>query len=224
MFQKTQSILCLSSVVLVVFMTFGETILFSSSEHEQRTFQLEENTSLLSSGDHCGPMRQEKLMGVDGNYLILMQQLSFRWRFNGVPIENVYSFFHQRGVNAFRLRVFAMEEGDFSFPYALHLIIVVDRAFTEYVCHRRYLCDRHSNILHCIIHLVTGNYLGYKPAVQGFLGRDEPAGKCHLHYSSEAEQPGGQYTEYSWAAVAHWRVAENSIRCRVNYIALVYCP
>lgn len=117
--QLTRALLCLFSLVLIISVSFGEPILSSWFKREQKILQRQEDISLLPSENQSIAMGQEALMGVDGNYLLLMQQLPFRWRFNGVPIENVYSFFHQRGVNAFRLRVFAMEEGDFSFPYAL---------------------------------------------------------------------------------------------------------
>ena len=112
-------LLCLFLVIVVVSVTFGEAITPFGSEGEQKALHLEETLPLLYPQKRTSPTGQDDFMGVDGNYLLLMQQLPFRWRLNGVPIENVYSFFHQRGVNAFRLRVFALEEGDFSFPYAL---------------------------------------------------------------------------------------------------------
>jgi arabinogalactan endo-1,4-beta-galactosidase len=117
-FQITRTILCLFSILLVVFVSIGESIISSMSESE-RGLPFKENTPSLDDKNQFISMSQEDFIGIDGNYLLLMQQLSFHWRFNGIPIENVYSFFNQKGVNAFRLRVFATEEGPYSFPYAL---------------------------------------------------------------------------------------------------------
>lgn len=60
------------------------------------------------------------LNGVDANYVPLMESLGFVWRTEkGELISDLFSYFAERGVNSFRVRLWVGEEGPSRFRYAL---------------------------------------------------------------------------------------------------------
>lgn len=62
---------------------------------------------------------EETMLGIDANYVTDMQHFLFRWRYHFKPID-VYPFFHDKGINYFRLRIFVKENGSDSLPYAIN--------------------------------------------------------------------------------------------------------
>jgi arabinogalactan endo-1,4-beta-galactosidase len=62
---------------------------------------------------------EEKMLGIDANYVTDMQNFFFRWRYHLTPID-IYPFFHDKGINYFRLRIFVKDNGSDSLPYAIH--------------------------------------------------------------------------------------------------------
>jgi arabinogalactan endo-1,4-beta-galactosidase len=62
---------------------------------------------------------EEKMHGIDANYVTDMQDFIFRWRYHLKPID-IYPFFHDKGINSFRLRIFVKDNGSDSLPYAVN--------------------------------------------------------------------------------------------------------
>ena len=55
-------------------------------------------------------INEEKILGIDANFVSNMKDSIFRWRYGFKPI-NVYSFFNGKGVNYLRLRLFVKDTG-----------------------------------------------------------------------------------------------------------------
>jgi arabinogalactan endo-1,4-beta-galactosidase len=62
---------------------------------------------------------EEKMLGIDANYVTSMQYSFFHWRYHFKNID-IYSFFHDKGINYFRLRIFVKDNGSDSLPYAIN--------------------------------------------------------------------------------------------------------
>jgi len=60
----------------------------------------------------------EKMLGIDANYVNSMKQIFFCWRYNLLPI-NLYRSFSDMGVNTLRLRIFVKDTGTDSLDYAI---------------------------------------------------------------------------------------------------------
>jgi arabinogalactan endo-1,4-beta-galactosidase len=65
-----------------------------------------------------GDNQQEKMLGIDANYVTAMKNSIFRWRYHFQKID-VYQFFSSKGVDSFRLRLFVKDNGSDSLPYAI---------------------------------------------------------------------------------------------------------
>lgn len=66
-----------------------------------------------------GTIRQEKMHGIDANYVTAMKELHFRWRYHFQKID-IYPFFNSRGIDYFRLRLFVKDNGTDSLPYVIN--------------------------------------------------------------------------------------------------------
>lgn len=64
------------------------------------------------------------MLGIDANYVTDMNDFIFRWRYHFKPID-VYSFFRDKGINYFRLRIFVKDNGSDSLPYAINTATLV---------------------------------------------------------------------------------------------------
>jgi arabinogalactan endo-1,4-beta-galactosidase len=62
--------------------------------------------------------QQQTMLGIDANYVTTMSSF-YRWRYHFQNID-IYSFFHSKGINYFRLRVFVKDNGSDSLPYAVN--------------------------------------------------------------------------------------------------------
>lgn len=69
-------------------------------------------------------IQEEKMLGIDANYVSAMKDSIFRWRYEFTPID-IYSFFRNKGVNYLRLRIFVEEEGQDSLTYATNTAKIV---------------------------------------------------------------------------------------------------
>jgi len=69
-------------------------------------------------------IQEEKMLGIDANYVSAMKDSIFRWRYGFTPID-IYSFFRNKGVNYLRLRIFVKEEGQDSLTYATNTAKIV---------------------------------------------------------------------------------------------------
>jgi arabinogalactan endo-1,4-beta-galactosidase len=92
-------------IAVILFFVFNSTYQVSAGSQDQHTTQ--QNTS------------EQPMLGIDANYVTDMQQFLFRWRYHLKPID-VYPFFHDKGINYFRLRIFVKENGSDSLPYAIN--------------------------------------------------------------------------------------------------------
>jgi arabinogalactan endo-1,4-beta-galactosidase len=66
-----------------------------------------------------GGIVEEKMLGIDANYVTAMKNSLFHWRYHLRNID-VYPFFHSKGINYFRLRIFVKDNGSDSLPYAIN--------------------------------------------------------------------------------------------------------
>jgi len=66
-----------------------------------------------------GSIVEEKMLGIDANYVTSMKNSFFHWRYHFRPVD-VYSFLHSKGINYFRLRIFVKDNGSDSLPYAIN--------------------------------------------------------------------------------------------------------
>jgi arabinogalactan endo-1,4-beta-galactosidase len=71
-------------------------------------------------------IKEEKMLGIDSNYVSTMKDSIFRWRYRFSPID-IYSFFSNIGVNYLRLRVFVKDEGVDSLLYAIETAKLVQQ-------------------------------------------------------------------------------------------------
>lgn len=62
---------------------------------------------------------EEKMLGIDANYVTSMQHWFFPWRYHFKKID-IYPFFHNKGIDYFRLRIFVKDNGSDSLPYAIN--------------------------------------------------------------------------------------------------------
>jgi len=62
---------------------------------------------------------EEQMLGIDANYVTDMKNSFFHWRYHFKTID-VYPFFHDKGINYFRLRIFVKDSGSDSLPYAIN--------------------------------------------------------------------------------------------------------
>jgi len=62
---------------------------------------------------------RETMHGIDANFAPMMNHSLFRWRYHCRPID-VYPFFHSKGINYFRLRIFVKDNDIDSLPYAVN--------------------------------------------------------------------------------------------------------
>lgn len=63
-------------------------------------------------------IRQNQILGIDANYVGIMEQMRFHWRYHLKTID-VYQFFQSRGIDTLRLRIFVKDNGTDSLPYAI---------------------------------------------------------------------------------------------------------
>jgi arabinogalactan endo-1,4-beta-galactosidase len=87
-------------------------ILLSSICCQAQNEALEKKTSYNS-------IHQEKMLGIDANYVTAMKDSIFRWRYHFQKID-IYPFFSSKGINYFRLRLFVKDNGSDSLPYAIN--------------------------------------------------------------------------------------------------------
>ena len=71
-------------------------------------------------------IQQEKMLGIDANYVTSMKNSIFHWRYHFQKID-IYSFFRSKGVNYFRLRLFVKDNGSDSLPYAVNTAKIVQQ-------------------------------------------------------------------------------------------------
>ena len=69
-------------------------------------------------------LKEEKMVGIDSNYASIMEDTIFRWRYDSKPID-IYSFFNNKGVNYFRLRIFVKDDGLNGLYYATNTAKIV---------------------------------------------------------------------------------------------------
>jgi len=81
-------------------------------------------SSIIEKENMQPSLFEEKMLGIDANYVTSMQNFLFPWRYHFKKIE-VYPFFHEKGINYFRLRVFVKEDGPDSLPYAMNTATLV---------------------------------------------------------------------------------------------------
>jgi arabinogalactan endo-1,4-beta-galactosidase len=100
-------------IILIILASIG-----SSSSH---AFDMvaQHQTTFSSSDD-------DTMLGIDANYVTTMQDFFFRWRYHFIPID-VYPFFHEKGINYFRLRVFVKDNGSDGLPYAINTAKLVQQ-------------------------------------------------------------------------------------------------
>lgn len=78
--------------------------------------QIHAETMHAKQKSNC--IEEEKILGIDANYVLDMDNLILRtWRYGFRPID-VYSFFSSKGANYLRLRVFAKDNGSYGLHYA----------------------------------------------------------------------------------------------------------
>jgi arabinogalactan endo-1,4-beta-galactosidase len=82
------------------------------------------NGSVLKSKLEKSDLKDEKMLGIDANYVSAMQDSIYRWRYGSTPI-NIYPFFKEKGVNYHRLRIFVKDEGPDSLLYATNTAKIV---------------------------------------------------------------------------------------------------
>jgi arabinogalactan endo-1,4-beta-galactosidase len=71
-------------------------------------------------------VQQEKMLGIDANYVTTMNDSIFHWRYRGQTID-IYPFFRSKGINYFRLRIFVKDNGSDSLPYAINTATLVQQ-------------------------------------------------------------------------------------------------
>lgn len=62
---------------------------------------------------------EEKMLGIDANYVTSIKDFFFHWRYHFKKID-IYPFFHSRGINYLRLRIFIQDNGPDSLSYAIN--------------------------------------------------------------------------------------------------------
>lgn len=67
---------------------------------------------------------QEKMLGIDANYVTAMTNSIFRWRYHFQRID-IFPFFSSKGIDYLRLRIFVKDNGSDSLPYALNTATIV---------------------------------------------------------------------------------------------------
>lgn len=82
------------------------------------------NGSVLKSKLEKTGLKNEKMLGIDANYVSAMKDSIYRWRYGSMPI-NIYPFFKEKGVNYHRLRIFVKDEGPDSLLYATNTAKIV---------------------------------------------------------------------------------------------------
>jgi arabinogalactan endo-1,4-beta-galactosidase len=95
------------SIVLLILL-----ILISGSGCQAFTYVIEKKSI-------DGNILEEKMLGIDANYVASMQNSFFNWRYHFKKID-IYPFFHDKGINYFRLRIFVKDNGSDSLPYAVN--------------------------------------------------------------------------------------------------------
>jgi len=76
-------------------------------------------TCIIEKNSEQSNILEEKMLGIDANYVTDMQDFFFRWRYHFKQID-IYPFFHNNGINYFRLRIFVKDNGSDSLPYAIN--------------------------------------------------------------------------------------------------------
>jgi len=87
------------------------------------SINLQFNNTLIGSNpeNRC---KEEKMLGIDANYVSNMEESIFRWKYGFNPID-IYPFFNNKGVNYLRLRIFVKDTGPDSLLYVTNTAKIV---------------------------------------------------------------------------------------------------
>lgn len=76
-------------------------------------------TCIVEQPGYQSSTHKEKIHGIDANYVTVMKNFFFHWRYHFKTID-VYPFFRDKGIDYFRLRIFVKDNGSDSLPYAIN--------------------------------------------------------------------------------------------------------
>ncbi len=106
------AIICVAIIFIIGLQNFGGIVKNVEEQNSSNMVLLVDENMEYSTNNNI-----DWMLGVDSNYALMMQNLFLRWRYNLSPVI-IFELFGDKGINAFRLRVWVKDSGISGLSYA----------------------------------------------------------------------------------------------------------